>query len=222
MNNKIFITGGTGYIGKKLIQELHKRNFEVHALVRQESLSKLPKGCKAVVGNALDHSSFADKIAPCKTFIQLVGVPHPSPSKKELFKKIDLVSIQESVWAAKDAGVEHFIYISVAQGAMVMKEYQEVRLHGEELIRKSGMKATILRPWYVIGPGHYWPLLFLPVYKLLELIPFTKETASRLGLVTLNQLIAALVSATQRTPSGIQLVSVPDIKNQTVSRLAPV
>lgn len=208
----IFITGGTGYIGKRLIPELIKRNFEVHALVRERSASTLPAGCKAVIGDALDRTTFSGKIIPCKTFIQLVGVPHPSPGKNKLFKKIDLVSVRESVQAAKDAGVEHFIYISVAQGGRVMKAFQEVRAYGEELIRKSGMNATIIRPWYVIGPGHYWPLLFLPVYKVLELFPSTNKMIQLYGLVYLNQLIAALIKAVEQPPSGILIHAVQDIK----------
>ena len=211
-NNKIFITGGTGYIGRRLIPELIERNFEVHALVREGSVNKLPDGSLAVSGNALDRLSFADKIAPCKTFIQLVGVPHPSPSKKELFKKIDLVSIQQSVQAAKDSGINHFIYVSVAQGANVMKEFQEVRLQGEELICESGIDATIIRPWYVVGPGHYWPLLFLPVYKILELIPATKDKAIQIGLVSLQQMIATLLNAVQQPVQGIRILTVPEIR----------
>jgi len=213
MNNEIFITGGTGYIGKRLIPELIKRDFKVHALSRRESIGKLPSGSKPVTGNALDGSTFTDKISPCKTFIQLVGVPHPSPSKKDLFKKIDLVSVHESVWAAKNSGVEHFIYVSVAQGRSLVKEYRQIRMHGEELIRQSGMNATIIRPWYVIGPGHYWPLLFLPAYKILELIPLTGEKAKLFGLVTLKQMIAALVMAVKQPPTGMRIVSVPGIKN---------
>jgi len=213
-SNKIFITGGTGYIGRRLIPELIKHNLEVHALARESSVKKLPPGCIPEKGNALDRLSFANKIAPCKTFIQLIGVPHPSPSKKEFFKKIDLVSIQQSVMAAKDAGIEHFIYVSVAQGANVMKEYQEIRLQGEELIRESGMNATIVRPWYVVGPGHYWPLLFLPVYKILELIPATKEKATQLGLVSLEEMIATLVKAVLHPSQGVRVVTVPEIRNE--------
>jgi hypothetical protein len=39
------------------------------------------------------------------------------------------------------------------------------------------MNATILRPWYVLGPGHQWPYLLLPMYKLMELLPSTREGA---------------------------------------------
>ena len=76
------------------------------------------------------------------------------------------------------------------------------------------MNATILRPFYVIGPGHYWPLLFFPVYKLLELIPATKEMIQHYGLLNLKQLIAALAKAAEHPPSGIRILSIQDIKGK--------
>src|SRR5262245_26478581 len=95
----VFITGGTGYIGSRVIPALIERGHTVRALVRPGSEKKLPHGAWPILGDALDASTFARHIAPSDTFIQLVGVAHPSPSKADEFRKIDLVSIQESVKA---------------------------------------------------------------------------------------------------------------------------
>src|SRR5581483_7044504 len=142
MLHNVFITGGTGYIGRRLIPELVRRGHTIRALVRGGSEGKLAPGAIAVPGNTLDGATFADKIAPSDTFIQLVGVAHPSPAKAEQFRAIDLLSIRESVAAAKRAGIAHFIYLSVAQPAPVMKDYVAVRAEGERLLRESGMPST--------------------------------------------------------------------------------
>ncbi len=209
---RIFITGGTGYLGQRLIPELLRRGHEVRALVRQGSEAKLPEGCEAVTGNALDRESFAAKVQPSETFVQLVGVPRPSPAKARQFREIDLVSIRASVPVAVEAGIKHFVYLSVAQPAPVMKAYQEVRAEGERLIRESRLKATILRPWYVLGPGHRWPYLLLPVYKIMELIPSTRESAQRLGLVTIKQMTGALLNAIETESDGTRIFDVPQIR----------
>ena len=122
-------------------------------------------------------------------------------------------SIQAAVKAAKFASVRHFIYVSVAHPAPVMKAYIEVRSTGEELIRKAGLDATILRPWYVLGPGHQWPHALRPVYWLMERLPATRDSARRLGLVTLRQMAAALVRAVENPARGIRLVEVPEIRS---------
>jgi uncharacterized protein YbjT (DUF2867 family) len=209
---KVFVTGGTGYLGRRLIPRLVERGHEVWALVRPGSEAKLPSHCQPVVGDALERATFADRIRPADTFVQLVGVAHPSPAKAREFREIDLVSVRESVAAAVKAGVSHFIYVSIARPAPIMKVYQEVRAQGEEMIRATGMNATFLRPWYILGPGHRWPYAILPFYWICECIPATRAGALRLGLVTLRQMIGALVAAVEQPPQGIRIVEVPEIR----------
>jgi len=144
---KVFITGATGYLGRHLIPELLGREHTIKALVREKSASKLNFPCEIVKGNALNHHSFTNQISPCDTLIHLVGVPHPSPAKADQFRKVDLVSIQESVEAAQKAGIRHFIYVSVAQPSPIMKAYIEVRQQGEKIIQASGLNATIVIIW---------------------------------------------------------------------------
>ncbi len=215
----VFIAGGTGYIGQVLIPLLVERGHEVRALVRRGSEQKLPSGCEAVIGDALDGSSFAERVRPSDTFVQLVGVPHPSPAKAAQFQSIDLASVTASVSAAARAGVKHFVYVSVAQPAPVMKAYQAVRAEGEKIIRDSGMNATILRPWYVLGPGHRWAYALLPMYWLFERIPETRDTALRLGLVTLEEVVAALTRAVEAPGDGFRIYDVSSIKQ--FARTAP-
>ena len=53
----VFVTGGTGYLGRPLITALLERGHTVRALIREESRNKLPPGCLAIPGNALDGNS---------------------------------------------------------------------------------------------------------------------------------------------------------------------
>jgi uncharacterized protein YbjT (DUF2867 family) len=209
---RVFVTGGTGYVGRPLITQLLERRHEVQALARPGSQRNLPAGCQVIVGNALEGKSYASKINPADTFVQLVGVSHPNPSKAAEFRNVDLASGRSAIEAAQNAGVQHFVYVSVAHPAPVMKTYIEVRSQCEAMIGQSGMNATILRPWYVLGPGHRWPYLLLPMYKLMELLPSTREGATRLGLVTLEQMVRALVHAVETPAQGVRVVEVPEIR----------
>ena len=211
----VFIAGGTGYIGKRLIRILLDEGCDVTALVRQQSIKKVPDGCKSVVGSPFDAATYVGSIPADSVFVHLVGVNHPGPKKKLLFYSVDLASLKVSVEAAKQAGVKHFVYVSVAQHpTKVMADYQEARRQGEEAILASGLTSTFIRPWYVVGPGHYWPLLFQPVFKLLEVIPSTSVKAKALALVSLKQMLLTLKNTVINTPNGINtIVEVQDIKN---------
>src|SRR4030095_7816954 len=97
MAGAIFITGGTGYIGSRLIKAIQeKKNYSIRALVRKGSEHKLPSGCKIIYGDALKAETYKDQISPATTFVHLIGVPHPSPSKKALFKSVDAASIEKA------------------------------------------------------------------------------------------------------------------------------
>ena len=208
----VFVAGGTGYLGRAVIPRLLERGHCVKALVRPGSESRLAAGATAVPGNALDLRSFDSKVPPCDTYLQLVGVAHPSPSKAEEFRRIDLASALASAQAARQAGVAHFVYLSVAQPAPAMKAYVEARAQAEIAIREAGLNATFLRPWYVLGPGHRWPALLWPGYWLAERFGPTRDTARRSGLVTLRQMTAALVHAVENPAAGIRVVEVPAIR----------
>ena len=144
---RVFITGGTGYLGRSLIPRLQARGHRVRALVRSGSGGRLPAGCEVVTGNVLDRHTFTSHIASGDTLVHLVGTPRPSPAKARQFREVDLVSARETIAAATAAGVAHFVYVSVAHPAPVMRAYIAVRAEAEQMIRDSGLSATILRPW---------------------------------------------------------------------------
>lgn len=183
----------------------------MEALVRKGSESKAPEGCKKITGDALKAESYQEAISSA-TFVHLVGVSNPGPTKAKLFRSIDLPAAYASVDAAVHAKVQHFVYMSVAHPAPVMKAYIQTRMEAEEMLRNSGLNATILRPWYVLGPGHRWAYALIPFYKLCELIPATRDGARRCGLVTLKQMLAALLDAVENPFSGIRIIEVPEIR----------
>lgn len=209
---RTFVSGGTGYVGSALIAELLRRRRQVCALVRPGSESKLPPGCEVVLGNALEKESYRQNLRAQDTLVHLVGVSHPSVWKAAEFRRVDVASVQAAVAAAVETRVGHFVYVSVAHPAPVMHAYIDARTTCEGLIRESGLNATIVRPWYVLGPGHRWPYALRPIYWLLERLPATRNGARRLGLVTRAQMVSALVGAVDHPARGVRILEVPDIR----------
>ena len=126
--------------------------------------------------------SYTEQVRGTDTFVHLIGVPHPSPAKAKEFREIDLVSVQVAVKAARDSGIRHFIYLSVAQPAKMMQAFIAVRSEGERMIRESGMPATFVRPWYVLGPGHRWAYALLPFYWICERLPADEGISAPAGI----------------------------------------
>jgi uncharacterized protein YbjT (DUF2867 family) len=215
----VTITGGTGYVGRPLGEALVARGHRVRVLARAASLSRVVDGATAVQGDALDAGSVERSLVAGATLVHLVGTPHPSPSKAAEFEAVDVASILASVRAASRARLPHLVYVSVAHPAPVMRAYVDARSRGEAAIVAAGLTATILRPWYVLGPGHRWPLIVLPLVALAERVPATRDSARRLGFVTLAQMVAALVHAVEHPPERGErrIVDVPAIRSASLN-----
>jgi uncharacterized protein YbjT (DUF2867 family) len=214
----IFISGATGYMGRGLIPALLERGHVVHALARPGSEQKVSLDCVRVVGDALNSASFAPRVPHGCTYLHLLGAPRPAPWKGEQFRAIDLPSIKASLAAAVAAKVSHFVYVSVAHPAPVMNAYIAVRQEGEAALRTTGLTASILRPWYVLGPSHLWPLALLPVYLLFERFAATRDASRRLGLVTIGEMTTALLWTIEQQHTGVRILGVPEIRDLSASR----
>lgn len=210
----IFITGGTGYIGSRLIRALVKRGgYRVKALIRANSLSKLPAGCEAVIGDALDYTSYQQELETTAVFVHLVGVAHPSPAKAAAFRNIDLASVTEALKATAGKPIERFIYLSVAMyPTKIMAAFQSARAEGERLLLAAPFPSTFIRPWYVLGPGHWWPIILKPLYALMRIIPGRRQMAAELSTVTIAQMINTLLKEIDHDAAGNRIIDVAAIK----------
>jgi uncharacterized protein YbjT (DUF2867 family) len=210
----VLVTGGTGYIGQALVPELLRRGHRVRVVARAASLARVPVGAEAVAGDVLDQASLAQALRAGDTVVHLVGTPHPNPAKAQAFLDVDLASTRAMAQAAARAGVAHVVYVSVAHPAPVMQDYIAARVLGEQAIAARKLTTTILRPWYVIGPGRRWPVVFKPLYALARVVPAWRDDAERLGLVTLDQMVRALANAVDAPPppGKVYIIDVEEIR----------
>lgn len=81
------------------------------------------------------------------------------------------------------------------------------------MLRETSIPSTFVRPWYVLGPGHRWPYAILPVYWVMELLPSTRESARRLGLISIAQMVRGLVWAVENPPEQIRILGVPEMRS---------
>src|SRR4051794_3348320 len=115
MKDTVFITGATGFMGRRLAAELLRRGHAVRGLARASGDRRLPAGVEAVVGDPTTPASYAARLDGVGTFVQLVGVAHPNPARADEFRSVDGAGGVAAIDAAKRAGIRHFVYVSVAQ-----------------------------------------------------------------------------------------------------------
>jgi uncharacterized protein YbjT (DUF2867 family) len=208
---RVLVAGGTGYLGRAAAPVLRDRGHRLAMLVRPGSERRASAGVEVLTADPLTAASYVH--APVDTLLLLVGTPHPAPWKGAQFEAVDFAAGHAAAAALANRPARHVVYLSVAHPAPAMRAYWRVRERVEALLAATGVPATFLRPWYVLGPGHRWAAALRPLYWLAERLPASRETARRLGLVTLPQMVAALVAAVEEPPpGGTRVVAVPQIR----------
>lgn len=147
--DKIFIAGGTGFIGRHLISHLKEK---IRCLVRTPERAEICKaqGSETVIGEITDRESLKGALDGCSMVIHLVGIIEEKG--KQTFRAVHVEGTRNLLDEAKGANIKHFFYQS-ALGADLSSwaGYLKSKAEAEELVKGSGIPFTIFRPSFVIG-----------------------------------------------------------------------
>ncbi len=151
----ILITGGTGFIGRRLIQRLVESEQQVRILVRPSPSSpNLPRGVPidVAVTSLNDPRGLRAAMVGVDTVYHLAGVEHRGAYADLM--SVDIQGTRAVSEAAADAGVERFFFLSHL-GADRASAYPlpKAKAIAEEFVRRSGIDYTILRAGVVYGPN---------------------------------------------------------------------
>jgi len=149
----ILVTGGTGFVGGHVVQELRRRDLPVRCLVRDpRGAAKLvASGCESADGDITDPAALRRATAGVETVVHLVAIRQ---GREEQFQRIMVDGTRELLSAAKDAGVARFVLMSalgVSEATKDLVPYYRAKWELESLTRSSGIAFVIFRPSFIFG-----------------------------------------------------------------------
>lgn len=148
---KIFVSGGTGFVGGHVTEELLSRGHELRLLVHRRAPAR--PGVEQVQGDVTRPETFANALSGCDAAINLVGIIREFPSRGATFAKLHVEATRNVVAAAKRAGVQRFVQMSaLGTRPNAVSAYHRTKFEAEETVRASGLSWTIFRPSLVFGP----------------------------------------------------------------------
>ncbi|HEY8646866.1 MAG TPA: complex I NDUFA9 subunit family protein [Gaiellaceae bacterium] len=150
---KVLVTGGTGFVGPKVVHALRAQGREVRALVRRpERATQLAAwGAELVTGDVTDPASLRAAVDGCTHVVQLVAILKGSADD---FQRVMTQGTADLIGAAKDAGVERFVLMSALGTSETTKDtvpYFASKWAMEQETLQSGLEYTIFRPSFVFG-----------------------------------------------------------------------
>jgi NADH dehydrogenase len=148
----VFVTGGTGFIGRYLLFALKQAAYEIRCLARTSGRAAYcrDKGFEASIGNILEGETLKGSLDGVDMVVHLVGIIEDRGDIT--FERVHVGGTRNIVEEAKRAGVRCFFYQS-ALGASPnsSSRYQRTKAEAEEIVKKSGIPFTIFRPSLIIG-----------------------------------------------------------------------
>jgi uncharacterized protein YbjT (DUF2867 family) len=191
---RVFVTGGTGFVGSEVLRQLTATGHTVRALVRPGSERKLAvrQGVEIHRGDASDPDSLQGALADCEAVIHLIGIIREFPAKGVTFARLHVEATSNIVAEAQRQGVRRYLHMS-ANGARAghSSGYFSSKWQAEELVRASGLDWTIFRPSLIHGEGDQFINLLAKFIRLLPLVPVIGDGQYRLAPVFVKDVAAA-------------------------------
>jgi len=149
---KIFLSGGTGFIGGHVRKALLEKGHRIRLLTHKRG-DGFETGVEAVEGDVTRPDSFAGHLNGCDAAINLVGIIREFPARGMTFDKLHVQATRNMVDAAKGAGITRHLQMSaLGTRANATSAYHQSKYRAEEHVRASGLDYTIFRPSIVFGP----------------------------------------------------------------------
>ncbi|HZT92010.1 MAG TPA: complex I NDUFA9 subunit family protein [Gaiellaceae bacterium] len=150
---KILVTGGTGFVGPKIVHALRAQDRDVRALVRDPARAAQLAGwgVELATGDVTDPSTLTRAVDGCTHVVHLVAIIRGRPRD---FDRVMRVGTENLLAAAKQAGVQRFVHMSALGTSDTTKDvvpYYAAKWAAEQALVRSGLEYTIFRPSFVFG-----------------------------------------------------------------------
>lgn len=171
---RVFVTGGSGFVGRELLNELRARGIAARALARSESARATVAGLGAepVAGDLDDEAALAAGMAGCDTVVHAAAYVKDTGPMAE-YRKANVEGTRRVLQAARAAGVRRFVHVGteavLADGAPIVRAteaspypahpvgpYPITKGEAERLVRAAsapGFDAMVVRPRFIWGKG---------------------------------------------------------------------
>jgi NADH dehydrogenase len=195
---RVFIAGGTGFVGQELIGQLLAAQHQVVALVRPGSEAKLSRAERVTIhpGDATRPGSLHKGLLGCDAAINLIGIIREFPRQGITFEQLHHQATSNLVEAAKAQGVNQFLQMS-ANGTRpdAVTPYHQTKWAGEETVRSSGLDWTIFRPSLIFGRHDHFFNLLADLIKKLPLVPVLGDGRYQMTPVAVENVANGFVRA---------------------------
>jgi uncharacterized protein YbjT (DUF2867 family) len=177
---KIFISGGTGFVGEHLCRELLSRGHTLRLLVHTAGVSGVNEA-EFVSGDVARAESCIEGAVGCDVVINLVGIIREFPQRGVTFSRLHIEATRNMIEGAKQNGIRRYLQMS-ALGSRpgAVSGYHRSKYLAEELVASSGLDYTIFRPSLIFGPKDAFVNMLAGFIRSCSVVPVIGDGKYRL------------------------------------------
>lgn len=189
----ILVTGGTGFIGRRLVARLVEADRQVRVLARGQRQAELPAGVERVRGSVVSGEGLAEAMAGVERVVHLVAIIREV--KDQTFDGVIRRGTERVVEAAKAAGVRKLVYVS-AIGARddPTYPYLHAKWWAERAVIGSGLNYTVLRPSIVFGEGDEFINALAALVRSNPLLPIAGDGRTRFQPIWVEDVVTCIAA----------------------------
>ncbi|BCS52153.1 complex I NDUFA9 subunit family protein [Geobacter sp. SVR] len=177
---KIFIAGGTGFVGSHLQRELLRRGHSLRLLIHRRSADIAPD-VEQIEGDVTRQESLERAAEGCQAVINLVGIIREYPGRGITFEKLHVQATGNMLAMTRQCGIRRFLQMSaLGTRPAAVSDYHRTKFRAEELVRHSGLEWTILRPSLIFGPRDAFVNMLAAQLRLAPVMPVIGDGHYRL------------------------------------------
>jgi NADH dehydrogenase len=176
---KVFITGGTGFVGREVLRHLDAAWHKVRILSRNPGSvaareAAAPYEAEICGGDVLDVKTLVNAIAGADAVIHLVGIINEFGD--QTFENIHVRGTQNVIAAMRTTGVKRLIHMSAIGSRLnAPARYHQTKWTAEQMVGESGLDWTIFRPSIIYGPRDQFVNLFARMAERSPVLPVMGE-----------------------------------------------
>ena len=223
----ILVTGGTGFVGPKVVKALRDRDRPVRCLVRDPSAGPAELlgawGCELAQGDMTDAASLRRAVEGCDAVVHLVAIRQ---GREEQFRRVMEQGTRDLVSAAQDAGVRRFVLMSALGTSEETKDlvpYFHAKWEMEQTVAASSLEHVIFRPSFIFGRDGGILVTFKRLARLAPVTPVIGSGKQRLQPIWVDDVAAYFAAGAEKPEAAGRIFELggPDVVswNELWSRL---